>query len=63
MAIAGGWWYGVAAALVLEIGAGVADRRRKRRRDLDAIGPVHWPTVQMLALIAAVACGMMALHG
>jgi hypothetical protein len=57
-----GWWYGVAAALVIAVVAGVADWRRRRRRDLDAIGPIHWPTVQMLALIAAVTCGMMALH-
>jgi hypothetical protein len=57
-----GWWYGVAAALVIAVVAGVADWHRKRRRDLDAIGPIHWPTVQMLALIAAVTCGMMALH-
>jgi hypothetical protein len=29
----------------------VADWRRRRRRDPDRVGPVHWPTVQMLALI------------
>ena len=57
-----GLWYGVAAALMIAVAAGIADWRRKRRRDLDAIGPIHWPTVQMLALIAAVTCGMIALH-
>ena len=40
---------GVAGAVALA--AGLADHRRRRRADLDRIGWVDWPTVQMLALI------------
>jgi hypothetical protein len=39
----------VAGAVALA--AGLADHRRRRRADLDRIGWVDWPTVQMLALI------------
>jgi len=56
-------WYGVIACLLAAVGAGVADWRRQRRRDLDRIGPVHWPTVQMLALIAAAAIAAFVTHG
>ena len=57
-----GWWSVVAALVALAVIAGVADWRRKRRADLDRIGPIYWPTVQMLALILAVAVGAAILH-
>jgi hypothetical protein len=46
------FWIGAGAALALAIFAGLGDRRRKRRANLDSIGLVDWPTVQVLALIA-----------
>ena len=55
------WWAGVAVALTLAFGAGVADWRRHRRANLDAVGLLDWRTVQMLGLIAAAMCAMMAL--
>jgi len=55
-------WYAVAACLAVAIAAGIADWRRRRRTDLDRIGPVHWPTVQMLALIAAAAIAAFVTH-
>lgn len=56
-------WYAVIACAGIAIGAGVADWRQRRRRDLDRISPVHWPTVQMLALIAAAAIAAFVTHG
>jgi hypothetical protein len=48
------WCFGSAGLLVaLAIGAGLADRRRARRTNPDRVGMVSWPTVQILALIAA----------
>ena len=55
-------WYAVAACLGIAIGAGFADWRRRRRSNLDRVGPIHWPTVQMLALIAAAAIGAFITH-
>ena len=57
------WRWGVVAALfAVAVIAGVADWRRKRRADLKRIGPIYWPTVQMLALIVAVVIGAAILH-
>jgi hypothetical protein len=55
-------WVAVAACAVLAVAAGIADWRRRRRIDLDRVGPIHWPTVQMLALIAAVVIGLAITH-
>ena len=56
-------WIAVAACVAVAVLAGVADWRQRRRRDLDRIAPVHWPTVQMLALILAAAIGAFITHG
>jgi hypothetical protein len=45
------FWIGAGGTLALAIVAGVGDRRRSRRANLDSIGLVDWPTVQVLALI------------
>lgn len=59
----GDWpWAVVALLVLLAIGAGVADWRIKRRRDLDRIGIVYWPTIQVGALIAAAVLGAILLH-
>ncbi|CUS43079.1 MAG: hypothetical protein V4610_25020 [Pseudomonadota bacterium] len=50
--MATGFWIGAGGTLALAIAAGLGDRRRKRRINLDSIGVVDWPTVQVLALIA-----------
>jgi hypothetical protein len=55
-------WIAVAACVAVAVLAGVADWRRRHRRDPDRIGPVHWPTVQVLALIAALALGLLTRH-
>ena len=51
--MSGEFWTGAAASLALAIFAGFRDWRRKRRVDLDKVGIVDWPTVQILALFAA----------
>ncbi|MGN6269129.1 MAG: hypothetical protein ACTHM0_04460 [Sphingomonas sp.] len=55
-------WYGVALCLAVAVFAGIADWRRRKRRDLDRMGPLHWPTVQMLALIVAAAIAAFVTH-
>uniref|UniRef100_UPI0035CA3F3A hypothetical protein n=1 Tax=uncultured Sphingomonas sp. TaxID=158754 RepID=UPI0035CA3F3A len=57
------WWIGAGAALGTAVLAGVADWRRARRDDLDAVGWVDWRSVQMFALIAAAGCAIVAQHG
>ena len=47
------YWSGAGAALALAVIAGFRDRQRKRRMDLDKVGIVDWPAVQVLALIGA----------
>jgi hypothetical protein len=47
------FWIGAGASLAMAIVAGLGDYRRKRRVNLDSIGVIDWPTVQVLALIAA----------
>ena len=47
------FWTGAGASLALAVFAGFRDWRRKRRVDLDKIGILDWPAVQVFALIAA----------
>ena len=43
---------GAGATLALALYAGIGEWRRKRRANLDSIGLVDWPTIQVFALIA-----------
>ena len=47
------FWIGAGASLTVAVAAGLGDHRRKRRTNLDSISVIDWPTVQVLALIAA----------
>ncbi len=47
------FWAGAGGALALAVVAGINEWRRKRRANLDSIGLVDWPGVQVLALVAA----------
>lgn len=49
-----GLWGGAVTALAIALFSGWRDWRRARRDNLDSVGIVDWPTVQMLALIMAV---------
>ncbi|GAA0329302.1 hypothetical protein GCM10009087_44400 [Sphingomonas oligophenolica] len=44
-------WSGAGLALALAVFAGLRDRQRKRRKNLDKVGIVDWPAVQVIALI------------
>ena len=55
-----GLWAGAAAAAALILASGLADRRRTRRRDLDRVGWVPWPLVQVTAIILAVVLAALA---
>ncbi|MEO9129645.1 MAG: hypothetical protein ABI240_00400 [Sphingomonas sp.] len=46
------FWTGAGASLALALFAGFRERQRKRRVNLDKIGLIDWPAVQVLALIA-----------
>ena len=47
------FWIGAGAMLALAVLAGIGDWRRRRRADLNRIGIVDWPTLQVVALMAA----------
>ncbi|MBO9624463.1 MAG: hypothetical protein J7500_17275 [Sphingomonas sp.] len=53
---------GAVAALLVAAISGLGERRRRRRRKLDDVGLVPWTTVQMVALVAAVVLGSLALN-
>ncbi|QNA84586.1 hypothetical protein G4G27_11745 [Sphingomonas sp. So64.6b] len=56
------FWVAAAIAVLAAILAGLGDHRRKRRVDLDRVGLINWPTLQMLALIAAAILVILAFH-
>ncbi len=56
------FWVAAAIAVLAAILAGLGDHRRKRRADLDRVGLINWPTLQMLALIAAAIFVILAFH-
>lgn len=55
-------WCAAAGFAASAVGASLAERRRNRRRDLDAVGWVSWPLVQVLSLMLAVCAAVVALH-
>ena len=58
-----GLWSGAAALAAVAVASGVADARRARRRDLDRVGVMPWPGIQMAAILCAVILGALALTG
>jgi hypothetical protein len=55
------YWIAAAAALLLAIGAGLADHRRQRRDRLDDIGWVPWRGVQVGAAFSLLVILVLAL--
>jgi hypothetical protein len=55
-------WSGAAAALAVAVASGWAEHRRRRRRDLDRVGLISWPLVQILAMLSAVILVSVALN-
>jgi hypothetical protein len=56
------WWIAAGGAGLVAVLAGIGDWRRRSRHDLDRIGLLDWPSIQMFALMAAVVCAIMAAH-
>lgn len=52
-----------ALSVVVALIAGWRDHRRRRRRDLDAVGVIDWTAVQLAALVALAVLGWVALKG
>ncbi|MDB5698779.1 MAG: hypothetical protein JWN69_1583 [Alphaproteobacteria bacterium] len=46
-------WTAAASAGAVSLTAGLAERRRARRRDIDRVGWVPWTLVQVIALALA----------
>ncbi len=55
-------WIAVAALVLVAAASGFAEHRRRRRREMDRVGVVPWPTVQFVALMAAVLVAAIALR-
>lgn len=55
-------WTADGVALAVAVFAGVADWRRARRANLDATGWVPWRGIQILAIFAAIAFAILAVH-
>lgn len=56
------FWIGAGVALGIAILAGLAEHRRRRRRDLERVGWVPWMAIQMAGLFAALVLASVALH-
>lgn len=56
------FWSGAVALILLALASGVADWRRRRRADWDRVGMVSWPLIQLLALMGALACAILAIR-
>jgi len=55
-------YMGIGAAFLLFVFAGTMESRRQDRNDIDAPGWVPWRGIQILAVFAALACLVVALH-
>jgi hypothetical protein len=55
-------WVGAAAAIGVAVASALGEHRRRNRRDLDRVGLVPWPLIQLLAMLAAVICASVALN-
>lgn len=55
-------WIGAGAAVTVAIASGLGEHRRSNRKDLDQVGLMPWPLIQLLALLAAVILVSVALN-
>lgn len=55
-------WIVAGGLIVLAVIAGLADYRRNKRANLDAVGFVPWPFLQFAALMGALIVASLALH-
>jgi len=55
-------WGGAIAAVLVAVGSGFGEHRRRQRRDMDQVGFMPWTLVQVLAMLAAVILASVALN-
>jgi hypothetical protein len=55
-------WIGSAMALTLGAVARWAEKRRSKRKNLDAVGFMPWPLVMVLSILIGAICAGLALH-
>ena len=55
-------WTSVGAAVLVALVAGIGERKRKRRINMDRIGLVPWPLVQVLAILTALILASVAIN-
>jgi hypothetical protein len=56
------WLWGMCIGAVGMAGfASLADRKRTRRRDPDAVGFMPWPLIVVLSILSAIVCAALAL--
>jgi hypothetical protein len=55
-------WIGAAACVFVAVGSGLAERGRRRRRDMDRVGWVPWVGIQVAAMLGAVILASLAMH-
>lgn len=55
-------WIVAGGLVVLAVVTGLADHRRNKRANLDAVGFVPWPFLQFAALMGALIVASLALH-
>ncbi len=55
-------WIGAGVALAVAVASGFGEHRRRNRRDMDRVGLIPWPLVQVLAMLAAVILASVALN-
>lgn len=56
-------WGGAAACVAMAVVSGVAEWRRTRRADLDRVGFMPWPALQMASFLGALILASLALNG
>jgi hypothetical protein len=57
------WTALAAASAIVALISGVADRRRNRRSDMNAVGFMPWTAITVFAVLAAVVNAALALKG
>ncbi|QPQ55237.1 hypothetical protein IC614_01055 [Allosphingosinicella flava] len=55
-------WTASASALTLAVGAGLAEHRRQRRKNLDSVGWMPWNFIQAMAGLVAILAFAYAMH-
>ena len=56
------FWAAAALLALLALFAGWADHRRARRRNVDRPGLVPWQPIMLMAMLAAIVCGALAVR-